>query len=1542
MPTRDHPKFNEEQVRRLTSRLGGQLHQLEESLVQGGQRSRSHGEVVEEMARIRADLQQMEEQSRDDPAVIRQVKSLDQRIAQMEETVRGFSEQDHLSHEVHQSLVKEIRESIAQLPELAEQVGVTAEHLPRAPRHLQSLVEETRTPLLSVLGPERQLTATAATLGNRPIDVTLSDQGFAIKERAHVSRIRVKAAVAESGEAGRHMPLEVIGHAPDGRTRVIGSGVTNHSGYLSLNMAKVDLSAYEQIEVNTRTAKTRGLFFDRADLFERLFDRPILFDVPLDVIRRIQERPKDFISIDDPDAEDLVNDPASFSFDAHEHDGSACLKARPEIAVREFHFGQLLRAEEADLVTQDSDDAAIWRREPVTAPVPVRPQDHMGANLSVVGGRIITGKVIRYRQAWQPAAQGLGKLLYSLALAPREEIKLAIIDWRRTERATREDSVSVAESLDADMRRDTTVSDIVSGTIEEEIVGGSSGGASAEATNKPGFMSYLGGAVVGGLIGGPVGMGLGVAAAHFVRPDTGSESESNIDAWNNAVRNISSQAVRQASDVVSQRASAVRDLRSTVVTASEVTEREEVRTRTVRNQNQHHALTIQYYQVLAHYRVVTEAVSEEDVLMVPYAIDHDIFASLPPLWYSSRDYRFSDWTLVRFLLRHQSPLRQALPRHLRQGIDALDRLVHRADSYREPEVSAARWTLMADQSIEPGIDLFLNTDYGRIPLRPLDNSRTQFVSTPVALHRIRGLHFRLDPKVHVEQAMPDVPLPSQIRSGIEEALRERFLRSLEFNMTGVELTAQLQRGRHLRPHASVYTLTGQGSITLSTEQRSATLSLDVPGQPQLRSELLQTTPREADYERVQAAVRWLQQNPMVAMTAIWMTEDPNERALRLDRLSYNGKSLLNLIVNEPLGVDGNYVAFRLAPNLRVLPPIDLSRITRLARVVSVPTSGVFAETYLSCHNATEKRDVTREIDQSKAVPFGAPEIAPIGTGTRSPMQMPTPSTLPSPVVNYQAAPQAPDTAIGSALQGLTVASPFHNLSYGEETMTTIRTLADTAMKVDAEKQAQILDTITELGKVATDAALAAGQAAMGLPPTGGGISGSGGGSGRPSGGGSASAGGTSGTSRGSSGSAPLGGSGVTPEHRAQVGQSLRQSDPASNYDHVKVIEDAVRSGTLSPQRGTAAAENVLGVTGGGHTADAAPTDAAALPPELPTPMSQAALTANPKLVGVIYFHTSEPEEGMLAAALDSQDRAALSNLRQHALFGNMSYRVVGYADSRPHAQGNPAYNDELSYRRALAVAEALFPQDSGMPLYNDEGRRNDAIEVVGAGVDTSAQPGDNPRARRTEIWASAATDDEFVDHYEPFSTKAVLQAARGQLDQDAQGEGGQATRVRARLAKAMLEVYEEGGDLSFAPIGLNLANPVISSDPERWSARDLERAKSSPIERFYQGKIALPQVFLEILPHVHLVQAIHSDYRVDVAARDVVVTARALAQLMMNGHLYHNRAEKMIHWGRSTPGTWAELQNEIARRTALDSPPSIYHRAFDIPGYLEHTETSAQ
>ena len=1176
MPSRKKIPQSRESLERMATDIGHKFHMLEESLQRVSRNRTPAVDLAREVDGLRKDLSELEKASGDEPARARRAQALRKRVETMERTLDGLTDDSDQTLEAAEKLLGDIKQVSAEIPEIAEVLDIAPGFSARPPKEAPRIATARDVPFKSITSSRKHAPTVSTSIGHAPIDVSTRDNTFRVSERPHLDKLRIKAAISETGEAGGHLPLNVIGVTKDGKETVLASGTTSRTGYLSLDARRTDLSPYERIELAT-PGKGTSLAFQRSDLVERITDHPIILDIPGRIARTIREQPKDFISIDDPDAEDLVNDPASFSFDAHEHDGSACIKARPEVAVRDFSFSQLVRAEETDLVEQDGEDAAIRERSPVTAPMEMRESDNPSTNLSVVGGRIITGKIIHYRQSWQPAAQGLGKLLYSLALAPREEIKLAVIDWQRTDRSSRQDAMRMGESVTADLSRDTTVSDIVTGTIEEEISGGSDAGSTTEANNQPSRLAYLGGALVGGLLGGGIGAGLGVAAVHYIRPDTGADSEASIDSWNNAVRNISAQTVHQASDIVRQRASAVRDLRSTVITTSTSSEREDVRTRTVRNQNQHHALNIQYYQVLAHYRVVTEAQSEEDVLMVPYAIDHDVFASLPG--YTKFTNNPKSHTVSKFLLRYDRAIRDVLPENLQSGMDAFKRMVYQPDSYEAPRVTAARWTLHSPKAVDPSVDLLLETDHGLLNLRPLDQERTRFASNPVPLDAVRGLHFRFDARRYLEERFSGRSRFAGIGfDSLPERLVEQLTEKVEVEYSDIQLTAHLTRSRYLRPNVSIYTLDSGGRITLGHDNPSATLNLTTPPESVLRN-LLGTTPSEADYQTVEQMVAWIHRNPMTVMAAIWMSEDPHERALRFDRYSYNGKSLLNIIENRPIGVDGNYVAFRLAPNLRVLPPIDLSRIARQTRVVSVPTSGVFAETYLSCHNATEKRDVTREIDQDKAVPFAAPEIAPVATGTRSGTGAPQPMSLPSPVVNLQTAPETPRSAIGEAMQSLTAGSPFPNISHGAETMETIRTLADTAMKVDGEKQKQILDTITELSKVAADAAFGAAQAAMGLPPTGAGISGGGSGSTGRSGVGPTQ---ESGRSRGTGGadnrSAPGIGS-ASPEHRANVGRHLRSSDPATNYDHVRVVEEAEQTGHLTADQAASAIENIVGATG---------------------------------------------------------------------------------------------------------------------------------------------------------------------------------------------------------------------------------------------------------------------------------------------------------------------------------------------------------------------------
>ena len=81
-------------------------------------------------------------------------------------------------------------------------------------------------------------------------------------------------------------------------------------------------------------------------------------------------------------------------------------------------------------------------------------------------------------------------------------------------------------------------------------------------------------------------------------------------------RSVESDTVQQLSDRIVQSSTAIRNLQSTVIVSGTQQEREVIQTRTVTNHNHCHAVTVMYYEVLRHFKVVTEWVNKKDVLLI--------------------------------------------------------------------------------------------------------------------------------------------------------------------------------------------------------------------------------------------------------------------------------------------------------------------------------------------------------------------------------------------------------------------------------------------------------------------------------------------------------------------------------------------------------------------------------------------------------------------------------------------------------------------------------------------------------------------------------------------------------------------------------------------------------------------------------------------------------------------------------------------------------------------------------------------------------------
>ena len=238
---------------------------------------------------------------------------------------------------------------------------------------------------------------------------------------------------------------------------------------------------------------------------------------------------------------------------------------------------------------------------------------------------------------------------------------------------------------------------------------------------------------------------------------------------------------------------------------------------------------------------------------------------------------------------------------------------------------------------------------------------------------------------------------------------------------------------------------------------------------------------------------------MPYLRALWLREDPDRRALRLERYEHpyededglvHSVPVLELIENRPVGVMGNLVAFPLqVQGQQVLNTgrdgrsmaelvaatinedrdtdirghLSLEEVQPQSRRVSLPTRGVYAETLLSKCNATEERDINRMIDPEQRCDLSAPDITGITPGSRRSDMNLQPSQLPGPSINIQNPPNAPaPTGMSALLEGLASGNIFRDMSLGSETVGAAQALADKAMKESGAAQRASLKALNNL------------------------------------------------------------------------------------------------------------------------------------------------------------------------------------------------------------------------------------------------------------------------------------------------------------------------------------------------------------------------------------------------------------------------------------------------------------------------------------------------
>jgi hypothetical protein len=632
---------------------------------------------------------------------------------------------------------------------------------------------------------------------------------------------------------------------------------------------------------------------------------------------------------------------------------------------------------------------------------------------------IRAGYVVEYTTEWFSVGHSLGQLIYSLPLAPGEVVKLAIVDWSRSDTATRTEDTGFSESLTHDQLRDRSLTESVHAVLTEVQQGHSfmAGAALSVAGAYGGIAAGLTGAIGGG----------------------SSTSE--------GTRDLSAQTTQHISDAFHQASTAMRELRSTVVVQSTQSEKSDLKTRVVANYNHSHALTMLYYEVLRHYRVVTRVASSRPALLVDYGSISDALANVDNIVLNRKvlesmvlDDRIVGCFDAAVRARcDQAKRDRAIQQAPQQPPNADANLLF-------PKFYLNFKTGSPERENAPMHVNLLRTDGGEVRLIMVNGGMS---SDSSYLHNPNDRNFTKT-KHDVFEVVPEVPPAARwgdifgfrvFLSGGSDALAID-----QFYVDGMLADGTF---RHLCD-VGLFEI-GTGNDTL---QPAHVVSVQTP--PAAQATPLPPGPSDDDLCCVDRLVKHFDGHRAYYNRVLWLSEDSNARAVRLDGLRLNGRPLLDLIENRALEVSGNYVAFPVNASAErsvnaLFNPDDLPEPEPddefIEQLLTLPTRGIFGEAKLGHCNSSEIIDPTRFWDWQKSpIQFAPADITGIDGGTRAkaPEGL-TPTAFPQSLVNIVNPGALPDPAgLAGALKVLGTPAIFRDQSGMQETGTMLGKLSDNA------------------------------------------------------------------------------------------------------------------------------------------------------------------------------------------------------------------------------------------------------------------------------------------------------------------------------------------------------------------------------------------------------------------------------------------------------------------------------------------------------------------
>lgn len=717
--------------------------------------------------------------------------------------------------------------------------------------------------------------------------------------------------------------------------------------------------------------------------------------------------------------------------------------------------------------------------------------DHAGFKSPAVGAWVT------FRQSWYSRGVTLGRLLHSLALAPGEATRIAIVDWSRRSSASATESISEQESLSASLSRSQASHEIQKAVARDTQSGFSSAFSAAQSES--------------GSIQGSAGTGL--LSSLFVSADVSggyqaasSQTYAQSLSYSQGQRDLNAEMSHQVNDRTQQHANAARSRRASAVREVSQAEHQQASTRIVANYNHMHALTIQYYEVIQVYTVETVIRSVERALFVPVdLIDFKDDAV--------RD-RFRGSLLGAALTRRAA---QLLADEVASV--ALDSPTPSAEISRIVGVSARIGDLAKPWALGPEVlkTVTGNATLGLAGVDPGKQAPTAGFAASVAAQSIALTAKR----AHEISSLVGRPL---FRAGstaqhyaadtvLVSVWAEGFtLRSVKLDRPGSgddsqhNVSAELNRINFEEPPrlvdlvgvliAKSGTAPAQGHLHLRLSLNGVDFdALPIPVALGEGTALHRVVTLRSDREsRRKELVEHLQANRLHYSQAVYRGLDPAMVALLLSPYSLGGVPLARLVDPVPLGITGNWLvlkapagpdddSFLLNEGGRALPWNALLEQQNLlvrtpdARVIPVPTGGVFAEAVLGRSNGAEKLDITRFWNwQDSPPPLVPPEISPLAVDSRRDTENLMPGQLGAPVVNMVNPPALPDpTGVGAVLNTLAQGQMFRDMSgtAGTQAMAqagqqgAVAAATDAAQIMSANMRTQAQKSVA-MGQIAAD------------------------------------------------------------------------------------------------------------------------------------------------------------------------------------------------------------------------------------------------------------------------------------------------------------------------------------------------------------------------------------------------------------------------------------------------------------------------------------------